>query len=115
VQLKSQEPDAQVATEFAGAAQVVQEAPAEPHLAGVGACMQVVPSQQPPPQLLQVVPVTHEPELQTSPTPHVLHMAPPVPHFIADGVCTHMVPSQQPPQLAGPQVVAVTHAPPRQV
>jgi len=68
------------------------------------------PVADPPPD-----PLTHWPELQTSPPPHVVHIAPPAPHFIADGVCTHMVPSQQPPQFEGPHVAALTQAPPKQV
>jgi hypothetical protein len=39
---------------------------------------------------------------------------PPEPQRIAFGAMTHVVPSQQPLQVAGPQVLAVTHAPLRQ-
>lgn len=69
----------------------------------------------PVPALPPPVPLTHEPDMQICEPLQVVHRLPAEPHFMADGVCTHIVPSQQPPQFAGPQVVAVTQAPLKQL
>lgn len=75
-----------------------------------------VPDEPPPvPALPPPVPLTHEPDMQICVPLQAVHRFPPEPHFMADCVCTHIVPSQQPPQFAGPHVVAVTQAPPKQL